>query len=137
MPAKAVPAKTAPLADVYDRLQALLKSYAPPFTVGPGGKVGSKRHYDLVSTKDVVVAGRKHSGLWFASLIEQKAYVGFYFMPVYMAPSEFRSKLSSRLRNLLKGKSCFQVKSLDSELLADIKAALDLAQKHYQREGWV
>ena len=136
MPAKAALAKSS-LSVVYEQLEAVLKRYSPPFLVGPGGKVGSKRHYDLVSTKDVVVAGREHKGLWFASVIEQKGYVGFYYMPAYMAPASFRSKISPRLLKLLKGKSCFHVKAVDSELLAEIKAALDLGLRHYTQQGWI
>ena len=133
MPAKAALAKSASLSDVFDEIQTLLKQFSPPFVVGPGGKVGTKRHYDLVSRKETVTAGRKQSEMYFASLIEQKGYIGFYYAP----PAAVKAKLSPRLLGLLKGKSCFHVKSLDAELLADIKAALDLGLKHYQREGWV
>jgi len=33
--------------------------------------------------KDLVIAGRKCKEVFFAGLIIQKSYVGFYFMPVY------------------------------------------------------
>ncbi|HVM97658.1 MAG TPA: hypothetical protein VMT89_14785, partial [Candidatus Acidoferrales bacterium] len=133
MPAKAAPAKSASLSQIYDQLETLLKQYSPPFVVGPGGKVGSKRHYDLVSPKKIVIAGRERDCLYFASLIEQKGYIGFYYMP---SPA-VRAKIAPQVLKLLKGQSCYHVKSLDPGLLADIKAALDLGLKHYEREGWI
>jgi len=40
-------------------------------------------HYDVWFVKDLVIAGRKCKEVFFAGLIIQKSYVGFYFMPVY------------------------------------------------------
>jgi hypothetical protein len=71
MPAKAAAAKVAKSV-IYDRLEALLKLYSPPFTICPPGKVGKKRTYGLWPKKEVEIAGRKHPALYFASVIEQK-----------------------------------------------------------------
>ena len=137
MPAKAVAAKSSSPGEVFDQVESLLKRYSPPFAVGPGANVGTKRHYDLISRKEVVIAGKARTEVWFASVIEQKNYIGFYYMPVYMAPAAIRGKISPRLLKLLKGKSCFYLKSVDHEVLADIKAALDLGMKHYREQGWL
>ena len=135
MPAKAAPAKDAP-SDVYDQIETLLKKYAPPFTLWPPPKVGSKRFYGLWSQKEVEIAGRKFPAVYFASVIEQKGYVGFYYMPIYMNP-KMAKDISPRLLKLLKGKSCFHIKTLDADLLKDVKAALDLAVNGYKKSGWV
>jgi hypothetical protein len=135
MPAKAVPAKVAQ-SDIYSQIEALLKKYAPPFTLSPSPKVGSKRHYGLRSQKEVEIAGRKFPGVCFASVIEQKGYVGFYYMPIYMNP-KMAEKISPRLMKMLKGKSCFYIKSIDPDLLKDVKSALDLAAKCYKKNRWV
>lgn len=132
MTAKVADAKAESLASVFDQIEKLMKRYSPPFVVGPGGKVGPKRHYDLVSKKEVVIDGRPRTELYFASVIEQKGYIGFY-----LSTNPFRSQVSPRLLKLLQGKTCFHVKALDSDLLADVKAALDLALNHYKREGWI
>jgi len=131
MPAKAAAAKSGSLSHVYDHIEKLLKRYSPPFAVGPGGKVGSKRHYDLISRKGSGGDGKPE--LWFASVIEQKDYIGFYFM----APAPVRDRIAPCLLKLLKGKSCFHIKAVDAELLAEMKAALDLGLAHYKREGRV
>jgi hypothetical protein len=135
MPAKAAVAKSAKAA-VYDQLEALLKRYSPPLTPCPTGKVGTKRSYGLWSKKDVEIAGRKFPAVYFASLIEQKDFVGFYFTPVYMNP-EIKEELSPSLLKLLKGKGCFHVKSLNDELLKDVESALQVAMRLFRKNGWV
>ena len=135
MPAKTAPAKAAKSV-VYDNIENLLKKYSPPFTVCPAAKVGKKRSYGLWSKKEVEIAGRKLPGVYFAGVIEQKAYVGFYYFPIYMNP-KMSKDISPRLLKMLKGKSCFYIKTMDSDLLKDVKAALDLALKTYKKQGWV
>ena len=135
MPATAAPAKIAKTS-VYDQLEALIKTYAPPFNMCPKPKVGTKRWYGLCSEKDVEIAGRRFPSVHFASVIEQKDFVGFYYMPVYMSP-QLKKEISPRLLKLLKGKSCFHVKEVDGELLSEIKSALDVAVKQYKKNGWV
>jgi len=132
MPAKAA-AATSSQGEIYDQVESLLRHFSPPFTVGPGGKVGSKRHYDLVSKKEVLIDGRKRTEHYFASVIEQKGYIGFYFS----VPLALRPTISPRLLKTLKGKSCFHITSLDDVLLADMKAALELGLQHFRSQGWV
>jgi hypothetical protein len=135
MPAKAAPAKSSQ-ASVYDQLESLLKKYEPPFTLGPSRKVGTKRSYGLWSEKEVEIAGRKFPAVYFAGVIEQKNFVGFYYFPVYMNPA-MKKDLSPQLVKLLKGKSCFHIKKMDPSLLGDVKSALDLAVKCYKKNGWL
>ena len=135
MPAKTA-ATTTPQSDVYDQLETLLKRYAPPFAVCPAGKVGTKRSYALWSPKETVIGGRKYPGVNFVTVIEQKGYVGFYFMPIYMNP-ELQSKVPERLLKMKKGKCCFHVKAIDKDLLAEIKSALDLGLRAFQKNSWL
>jgi hypothetical protein len=74
--------------------------------------------------------------LYFASVIEQKDYVGFYYMPIYVSP-KMQTKAAPRLMKMLKGKSCFHVKSIDAELLGEAEALLDLAMECYKKNGWL
>ena len=135
MPAKAAVAKIAK-SDIYDQLEALLKKYAPPFAVCPPGKVGKKRTYGLWSQKAAVIAGREYPALYFATVIEQKGYVGFYYMPVYMSP-KMQAKVAPRLMKMLKGKCCFHLKTIDAELLGEVEAALDLGVECFKKNGWM
>ena len=64
---------------IFQALKDLLSPYAPPLVP----KMDDASHYDLWSIKDLVIEGRKRKEVYFAGLIIQKGYVGFYFMPVY------------------------------------------------------
>jgi len=132
----AAPAKaTKPnLAAIYDELEHVLSKYSPPFTARDNA-VRNKRNYILVSEKEVVVDGRKKPEMWFAGIIEQKGYIGFYYMPIYCVPK--MAKPASNLMKLLKGKSCFYVKQLTPELRKEIDAALKGGLAAYKKLGWV
>jgi hypothetical protein len=93
-------------------------------------------HYDLWSIKDLVIEGRKRKEVYFAGLIIQKGYVGFYFMPVY-GDTDLKPVFASELLKLLKGKSCFHVKKLTPELLDQVRSALRIGYEAYQARGWV
>jgi len=120
---------------VFDRLQASLERYAPPLAARTGG-VRGKRDYQLWSEKRIEVDGRKRDEVYFAGLIAQKGYVGFYFMPVYSDP-ERKAIFAPGLLALLKGKSCFHVKRLDDELTAHVDDALAKGFALYVERGWI
>ena len=93
-------------------------------------------HFDLWTDKPVVIEGRKRKEVYFAGLIIQKGYVGFYYMPVYAEP-ELKQVFEPELLSLLKGKSCFHVKKLDERLAGQVEAALRRGFECYQKNGWV
>lgn len=120
---------------IFDRLRPLLAEHAPPFVVREGDGRG-KRAYHLWSEKDLVVDGRPRSEVYFAGLIVQKGYVGFYYMPVYADP-ERKELFAPELLGLLKGKSCFHVRRLDDALLGQIRDALAVGRRLYAERGWI
>ena len=127
--------ETADLDEIFDRLEASVRRYAPPLAARTGGVTG-KRDCQLWSEKAVEVAGRKRDEVFFAGLIVQKGYVGFYFMPVY-THSEQTAVFAPELLALLKGKSCFHVKRLDDDLVGHVDAALATGFDLYRDRGWV
>lgn len=92
--------------------------------------------YDLWSFKDVEIAGRKRKEIYFAGLIIQSSYVGFYYMPVY-ADTKLEEVFEPELLSLLKGKSCFHIKELDTNLERQINKALESGYALYEKRGWV
>ena len=98
--------------------------------------VKNKRDYKLITPKAVTIQGRDYPNLCFANLIEQKGYVGFYFMPIYCEPA-LKKSLAPELLEVLKGKSCFHVKSLTPEMKEHIKAALRLGFAAYKKSAWL
>ncbi len=130
-------AKTAEDLDaVYHTLKALLEEFETP---QPGtvfeGRSASARDFDLWSVRNLVIDGRPHKELYFAGIRLQPSFVGFYFFPVYCLPALGES-LAPGLRKLLKGKSCFRLKSLDAGLRDQIRDALSLGLAGYRERGW-
>jgi hypothetical protein len=83
-----------------------------------------------------VIDGRKRKEVFFAGLIIQKTYVGFYFMPVY-ADGDLQAVFRPELLATLKGKSCFYIKRLMPELAEQIAAALAASYRLYEERSWV
>ena len=123
---------TQDLHSIFETLRNLLSTYAPPFVP----KVDDAGRYDLCSVKSVVIEGRKRKEVYFASVIIQKGYVGFYYMPVYVE-TELKAVFAPELLALLKGKSCFHVKRLTPELLGQVESALKIGYDLYRERGWV
>jgi hypothetical protein len=117
---------------IFDEVVSLLSPYAPPFEVRRDAKDG----YHLWSNKPVEIDGRKHKELFFAGVIPQKSYVGFYYMPVYTDP-ERKAMFKPELLARLKGKSCFHLRTLDHEMTQQIEKALADGFKLYKDRGWV
>lgn len=120
------------LETIFNQLQKLLRAYSPPYIP----KQASGSAYDLWSFKDIEIDGRKRKEVFFASLVIQKSYVGFYFMPVY-ADQDIIKVFEPRLLKLKKGKSCFHIRELDNDLENQIVKALEVGHSLYQKRGWV
>lgn len=90
----------------------------------------------LVSQKPVVIDGRKKDELWFAAILVQKGYVGFYYMPVYTAP-DMKKVFKPELLKCLKGKSCFHIKKQDPVIMTQIKESLKIGYAMYKERGWI
>jgi hypothetical protein len=116
---------------IFLSLKNLLSPYAPPLVP----KLDDASRYDLWSIKDLMIEGRKRKEVYFAGLVIQKGYVGFYFMPVY-AETDLKAVFAPELLRLLKGKSCFHIKKLTPELLDQVKSALQIGYEAYQARGW-
>ncbi len=120
------------LIKIYKRLKKILKKYEKPLK----SKMDLDSKYDLWSIKDVEFAGRKRKEVFFAGLIIQSKYVGFYYMPVYVDTS-LKKVFKPELLKLLKGKSCFHIKSLDGKLEKQIDSALKKGYAMYKKRGWI
>ena len=120
------------LNNIFNRLKRLLKKYDKPLE----SKSDLEGNYDLWSFKEVEIAGRKRREVFFASIIIRSKYVGLYYMPVYTDPP-VKEVLKPDLLELLKGKSCFHIKQLDTNLEGQIKDALEIGFRLYKKRGWI
>lgn len=119
------------LLKTFRALRRMLKVYEGPYTA----RSDREGKYELWSVRDVVIAGRKRKEVFFAAVIIQSDYVGFYYMPVYVA-RELKKVFKSELLRLLKGKSCFHIRTMDAELGRQVKAALAAGHALYRTRGW-
>jgi hypothetical protein len=120
------------LVPIFKRLKILLKKYENPLK----SKFDLDSKYDLWSFKDLEIAGRKKREMYFAGLIIQSNYVGFYFMPIY-SDTKIKDLLKPELLSTLKGKSCFHIKSLNQKLENQIEKALKIGFDLYKKSGWI
>jgi hypothetical protein len=120
------------LTEIFQRLKVLLKEYEGPYT--PMFDLDTK--YELWSIKPLEIEGRKRKEVFFAGLIIQRKYVGFYYMPIYTDPG-LKDMFKPELQTLLQGKSCFHFKELDTKLEKEVQKALKVGHKLYKRLGWV
>ena len=141
----ATPAKAKPgpaedtLENVYVDLVEIMKRHAPPLRCDRPLIVRGKKAFQLTVPKAVAIPGAyggKPVAVQMAAAILQKGYVGFYVMCIYMNDAA-KKKLSPALLKLLKGKTCFHVKTLDYGLRKDIEAALELGKECYRERGWI
>lgn len=121
------------LVTIWQNIKKLMEPYVKGDMKPLGDKAGQ---YTLINHKPYEIEGRKRNELWFAAVLVQKGYVGFYFMPVY-ANTKLTDVFKPELLKCLKGKSCFHIKKDDPQLYAQIKEALKLGYQSYKNSGWV
>lgn len=124
--------KNPDLLPLFEEARKLLAPYSKHFTV----RHDEPGYYDLWSERDLVIEGRKRKEVYFAGLIIQKSYVGFYYMPVY-AQQDIEAMFGPELLATKKGKSCFYLRELTPELARQIKEALARGLELYRERGWV
>lgn len=127
-----MPLSQGELVEIFNGLKKILKKYEGPFKP----KLDRDSKYDLWSFKDVEIAGRKRKEVFFASIIIQSTYVGFYYMPIYTDVG-LKEVFKPELLKLLKGKSCFYIRDLSPEITSQIEKALEIGYKLYKKRNWV
>ena len=75
-------AKQDELVAIFGKLKGELRKYEGRLTP----RMDLATRYELLSEKEVEIAGRKREEVYSASLIVQSSYVGFYYMPIYARP---------------------------------------------------
>lgn len=118
---------------IFDLIKSMMKPYAKGTLKERGEKPGI---YNLVSEKEIEAAGRKFDEIYFASIIVQKGYVGFYYMPVYSLDG-IKQQLKPGLLKCLKGKACFHIKKNDPVIMTQINEALATGYECYKEKGWI
>lgn len=104
-------------------------------TIGSHAKQ-KKPGYHLYGNKNVSIFGKKPKPTYIAGVIQQKHYVSFYLSPIYSHPDVY-SDISPELRNVLKGKSCFNIRKATPQLLNEIEEVLKIGIEKYKELDWI
>jgi hypothetical protein len=72
--------------------------------------------------------------LWFGGVEIKKNYVSAHVMPVYVHP-ELLETISPALRKRMQGKACFNFKTMDAALLAELAALLARGAARFTSDG--
>lgn len=121
------------LISVFEQTKKLLLKYVKGSLVVTGEKPGM---ISLFCDKEIEILGKKRHDIFFAGLMIQKGYVGFYFFPVYTDPG-LKIQLQPELLKTLKGKSCFHIKKNDPVLFEQMNDALKKGFDLYKTKGWI
>lgn len=119
------------LTEVFQSLKQILSPYERYFTP----RQHTPQRYELWSTVPVTINGKNKDSVFFSGLMIHQSYVGFYFMPVYVE-QELTSVFGTELLRLKKGLSCFHIKTITPEIVAEIKNALAKGYELYKLRGW-
>ena len=79
---------------------------------------------------------KNKQALFFAGVEINKNYVSYHLMPVYVNPS-LLDDISPNLRQRMQGKSCFNFKTVDSDLFEELITFIQAGFKDYQKQGYV
>lgn len=118
---------------IFDNLKKRLSKYAKRLEV----RSETEKAYNLYGKKDVQLEKKVEKGMYFASVMKMKSYVGFYFFPIYTHKAETEPTIDSDLMKCLKGKSCFHIKKDDPAIYKSIENALADGMKLYKKIDWV
>ena len=137
-PSSSLNQKPQTLLETFKALERVLALYSPPAKMWVEGS-HSKPITRLTVPSPVVVPGAyggRPIDLELATLILQKAFVGFYLMPLYIRPP-LRLKIPKPLRKLLRGKTCFRLRSADPAMVEHVRRGVDAGTQFYRERGWL
>lgn len=106
---------------VFEKLKSIIKPYEGKLTL----KTDKANLYYL----DATYSEKWKKEIFFASTQIKKNYVSFYLMPVYMFPDLLKN-ISPELKKHMQGKSCFNFKKVEPELIAELN---QLTKKGFER----
>lgn len=113
---------------IFERLRDMLK----PYEAQMDATANTTDSYSLDTRKP----GPNKKPMFFGSAAIKKNYVSYYLMPVYVHP-ELLEGVSERLRKRMQGKSCFNFRSMDEEVLAELRELTTRGYAAFLQDGLI
>jgi hypothetical protein len=107
-----MPCMTPEFAEVFALLKAVLKKHERTLKV----LKDEPQEYTLATKSN----SNRGQPMWFGSVRAGKAYVSYHLMPLYFNPP-MNALVSPALKKRMQGKTCFNFKSIDKDLFAELK----------------
>lgn len=128
--------KNPELIPLFNQLKAILETYSKHFDV-----LESEGAYHLIYIGEVKFDKYVRDEVYFASLMIQKNFVGFYFMPQYTTQNGPEYFAGQNMLKLLKGKSCYNITQKaytenTNVLKEEIETMLKKGVESYKKLGW-
>ncbi|HMU02761.1 MAG TPA: hypothetical protein PJ990_04020 [Saprospiraceae bacterium] len=107
----------------FEQLRAILSPYESNLAI-----VHDKPDNYYLNTP--ITASNKKAEFFGAAQIK-KTYVAYHLMPIYYHP-ELLDNISNDLKSRMQGKSCFNFKDIDDNLMAELKSLTNDAFEKYK-----
>lgn len=120
------------LPEVQSTLQNMFKSHVPPLQV----RKDNENVFEVAGTKKAMQGKQQVDSFYFGSVVPKPKDIRLYYFPIYTHASEF-TWVSGELRKCLKGKSCFHIKKLSDELIADLSTMINKGIELYENEDLI
>jgi hypothetical protein len=114
--------------EVFAALKAIFAKHAPRLHA----KVDTPDYYYLESKTPTY----KNRPMAFGAVRKGKAYVSFHLMPVYWSPEVVKA-MSPELKKRMQGKACFNFKTVEPKLFAELKKISDAGYKEFVKRKWL
>ncbi len=120
------------LKNIQEKLITILKKHVPPLKI----EIETETNFKVSGTKEAMQGKQKVEGYYFGSVVPKPKDIRLYFFPIYTHVSAFEN-ISVSLRKCLKGKSCFHIKKMDTELENDIRMLVGKGVELYQKDNLI
>lgn len=111
----------------FDTLKEIMATYESDLVVDKD----EPRDYSLTATPSETYP----KGLWFGGAQIKKSYVSYHLMPVYVF-ADLLEGMSDELKKRMQGKSCFNLKRVNSPLFGELAALTKAGFERYRAEDY-
>jgi hypothetical protein len=133
-PVRPAPVHRTKVADVSDAsfvttfngLKRVLAAFAPRLHL----TIDEPRKYYLVTKSK----SWKGGPMFFAAIMQGKAYESYHLMPLYTHP-ELKKSISAELKNRMQGNACFNFRSPDEKLFRELSDLTKSGLEKYRAKG--
>ncbi len=112
--------------EVFIALRAMLKKHERTLKV----LKDEPQEYTLVTKSN----SNRGQPMWFGAVRAGKAYVSYHLMALYYNP-EMNALVPPALKKKMQGKTCFNFKKFDKDLLAELKTLTQEGVDSYRRRN--